>query len=255
MPDDWEGFPMRKDYPVQINQRVKTYEPLQVSEDEFVANMEAARRSAPGSRADARGLMPPIDGGAAVAIVTRTLDAAIDTHRRVRGLDLTAVATAAATIGDGARVGPEGAGVRQRRQRGGCPASGHRAGRPVSEGAGGLGGDGADGGHEPADERRERLRVRARVRAAGRGARGGRRRRVCDLDERRFAERDCRAARRRAPRAADGRADRPRRREAGRLAEIHINVPDDCTARVQEVHITLIHAICEIVETGVTSGN
>lgn len=46
MPDDWEGFPMRKDYPVQINQAVKTYEPLQVSEDEFVANMEAARRAA-----------------------------------------------------------------------------------------------------------------------------------------------------------------------------------------------------------------
>jgi phosphoheptose isomerase len=36
--------------------------------------------------------------------------------------------------------------------------------------------------------------------------------------------------------------------EAGRLAEIHVNVPDACTARVQEVHITLIHAICEIVE-------
>jgi phosphoheptose isomerase len=36
--------------------------------------------------------------------------------------------------------------------------------------------------------------------------------------------------------------------EAGRQAEIHINVPDSCTARVQEVHITLIHAICEIVE-------
>ena len=36
--------------------------------------------------------------------------------------------------------------------------------------------------------------------------------------------------------------------EAGRLAGIHINVPDECTARVQEVHITLIHAICEIVE-------
>jgi NADH-quinone oxidoreductase subunit C len=46
MPDDWEGFPMRKDYPVQINERVKTYEPLQVSEGEFVANLEAARRSA-----------------------------------------------------------------------------------------------------------------------------------------------------------------------------------------------------------------
>jgi phosphoheptose isomerase len=36
--------------------------------------------------------------------------------------------------------------------------------------------------------------------------------------------------------------------EAGRLAEIHMNVPDNSTARVQEVHRTLIHAICEIVE-------
>jgi D-sedoheptulose 7-phosphate isomerase len=36
--------------------------------------------------------------------------------------------------------------------------------------------------------------------------------------------------------------------EAGRLAEVHVNVPDNCTARVQEVHRTLIHAICELVE-------
>jgi phosphoheptose isomerase len=34
----------------------------------------------------------------------------------------------------------------------------------------------------------------------------------------------------------------------GRAAEIHINVPDDSAARVQEVHRTLIHAICRIVE-------
>jgi len=38
--------------------------------------------------------------------------------------------------------------------------------------------------------------------------------------------------------------------EAGRLAEIHINVPEPVTARVQEVHSTLIHALCEIVEEG-----
>ena len=43
MPEDWEGFPMRKDYPVQIKTPVKTYEPLQVSQEEFVANIEAAR--------------------------------------------------------------------------------------------------------------------------------------------------------------------------------------------------------------------
>jgi NADH-quinone oxidoreductase subunit C len=44
MPEDWQGFPMRKDYPVQIKEPVKTYEPLQVSEEEFVANIENARQ-------------------------------------------------------------------------------------------------------------------------------------------------------------------------------------------------------------------
>jgi len=34
----------------------------------------------------------------------------------------------------------------------------------------------------------------------------------------------------------------------GAAAELHINVPEATTARVQEVHGTLIHAICELVE-------
>ena len=34
----------------------------------------------------------------------------------------------------------------------------------------------------------------------------------------------------------------------GAAAELHINVPEAATARVQEVHGTLIHAICELVE-------
>ena len=37
--------------------------------------------------------------------------------------------------------------------------------------------------------------------------------------------------------------------EVGRMADIHVNVPDGSTARVQEVHRTLIHAICELVES------
>jgi phosphoheptose isomerase len=34
----------------------------------------------------------------------------------------------------------------------------------------------------------------------------------------------------------------------GAAAAIHINVPDASTARVQEVHMTIIHAVCALVE-------
>ena len=43
MPDDWDGHPARKDYPVQIRKAVLTYEPLEVSQDEFRANIERDR--------------------------------------------------------------------------------------------------------------------------------------------------------------------------------------------------------------------
>jgi NADH-quinone oxidoreductase subunit C len=43
MPEDWAGHPLRKDYPVQIRKVVQTYEPLEVSEEEFRANLERDR--------------------------------------------------------------------------------------------------------------------------------------------------------------------------------------------------------------------
>ena len=43
MPEDWEGYPLRKDYPVQLRKDAQTYMPLQVTEEEFKANMERDR--------------------------------------------------------------------------------------------------------------------------------------------------------------------------------------------------------------------
>lgn len=38
----------------------------------------------------------------------------------------------------------------------------------------------------------------------------------------------------------------------GAAADVHVNVPHASAARVQEVHRTLMHAICELVEDGIT---
>jgi NADH:ubiquinone oxidoreductase subunit C len=43
MPEDWDGFPLRKDYPVQIRMKTKVAQPLEMTEAEFRANLEKDR--------------------------------------------------------------------------------------------------------------------------------------------------------------------------------------------------------------------
>jgi NADH-quinone oxidoreductase subunit C len=45
MPEDWEGYPLRKDYPVQITMKPRTTEAIQVTEEEFRANLVKDRMS------------------------------------------------------------------------------------------------------------------------------------------------------------------------------------------------------------------
>jgi D-sedoheptulose 7-phosphate isomerase len=195
------------------------------------------------------------DGAAALAIVARTLDAAIETHRRVRDQDLTAVTRAASMIvaaleaghkvlafgnggsaGDAQHLVAELVG-RFQKERTGFAAVALTADTSL------LTSVANDYGFERVFARQVEALGAAGDVAVGISTSGTSANVVAALEAARG-----RGVQTIALTGRDGGA-------AGRLADVHINVPDACTARVQEVHITLIHAICEIVEAGVPSGN
>lgn len=46
MPDDWDGFPLRRDYPVQIRKDTASWSPLQLTVEEFARNIRAGHDKA-----------------------------------------------------------------------------------------------------------------------------------------------------------------------------------------------------------------
>ena len=59
MTDEWEGFPLRKDYPVQVRQDTQIWSPVQLTPEEFAASVRAQREQA----ADAIERTASPDGG------------------------------------------------------------------------------------------------------------------------------------------------------------------------------------------------
>jgi D-sedoheptulose 7-phosphate isomerase len=41
--------------------------------------------------------------------------------------------------------------------------------------------------------------------------------------------------------------------EMGSLADVHVNVPEQSTARIQEAHLTILHIFCELIDRAIAA--
>jgi D-sedoheptulose 7-phosphate isomerase len=189
-----------------------------------------------------------MDEGAARAVVASILDAAIDVHRRARGSDLTAVAGAALRIrrtfaaggqvlvfgnggsaADAQHMAAELVGRFQRDRRG-------LAAVALTADSSTLTSVANDYGFETVFARQVEALGRPGDVAFAISTSGASPNVLRGLEAAR--------AREMTTIVLTGKDGGP----AAALADVHVNVPDASTARVQEVHRTLIHAICELVE-------
>jgi NADH-quinone oxidoreductase subunit C len=51
-PDDWVGHPLRKDYPVQVRKDAAAWSPMELTVEEFTANVRATRAASASAAAD-----------------------------------------------------------------------------------------------------------------------------------------------------------------------------------------------------------
>ena len=144
MPDDWEGHPARKDYPVQIKMTPKVYEPLQMTPEQFAANIQKNRDRARAELGDGRSATMR---GRPSGRCLRRRDRLTRAGAGESGPTLVGGARDADAMAEGRKLlvfGNGGSASDAQHLVGG-------AGRPLPEGAGGLAGDCADDGHEHPD--------------------------------------------------------------------------------------------------------